>query len=248
MTGNGLVRGVLALVVASGVFAATAGAAGEEDVVGTWKLSYEPGDGQTHEPVLTITKDGAVLKAEFAESDEKRVVKEVRYKDGEVSVKVESQYNGEPVSVTYKAKRDGEALKGEAAWEYQGMTGTFPFEGRRQAARPEGQKAVLGTWKLSYNPGDNQHEATLTVTEEGPGLKGKFVDGDKKFEVKEVKFKDGKLTVSTRTDHDGEPATATFEGKVKGDAIIEGEGRWEYQGMSGSFPFEGKRQAAEPKG
>jgi hypothetical protein len=248
MTGNGLVRVVLALVAASGVFASTAWAAGEEDVVGTWKLSYEPGDGQTHEPVLTITKDGAVLKAELAEADEKRVVKEVRYKDGEISVKVEGQYNGEPVSITYKARRDGDALKGEGSWEYQGMTGSFPFEGKRQAATPRGETDVIGTWKLSYNPGDNQHEATLTVTKEGSGLKATFADGDKKFEVKEVKFKDGKLTVSTRTDHDGEPATATFEGKVKGDAIIEGEGRWEYQGMTGSFPFEGKRQADKPKG
>jgi hypothetical protein len=109
------------------------------------------------------------------------------------------------------------------------------------------EKEVVGTWKLSYNPGDGPHESTLTVTKEGAGLKGTFVDGDKKHEVKGVKYQGGKLTVSTRTEHEGEPATATFEGEVKADAI-DGEGRWEYQGMTGSFPFQGKREAAKPKG
>ncbi|HWE35461.1 MAG TPA: hypothetical protein VG406_02735 [Isosphaeraceae bacterium] len=247
MTGNGLVRGVLVLVAASGVLAATARAADEKDVVGTWKLKYEPGDGQTHEPVLTITKDGADLKGEFAEGDQKGTVKEVRFKDGELRVKVESKYDGEPTSVTYTGKTDGDAWKGDAAWEYQGMSGTFPFEAKRQVAKPKDEKAAIGTWKLSFNPGNGPHEAKLTVTEEKSGLKGKFVDGDKELEVEEVKFKDGKLTVSTRTENDGEPATALFEGKVKGDAI-EGEARWEYKGGSGSFFFDGKREVAKPKG
>ncbi len=134
MTGNGLVRGVLVLIAASGVFAATAGAADEKDVVGRWKLKYEPGDGQTHEPVLTVTKNGTDLKAEFVEGDQRQTVKDVRYKDGELSVKVESKYNDESVSVTYRARPEGDALKGDATWEYQGMSGTFPFEGKRQTA------------------------------------------------------------------------------------------------------------------
>jgi hypothetical protein len=249
MTGKGLARGVLALVAASGVLAATATAraADEKDVVGTWKLKYEPGDGQTHEPVVTISKDGADLKAEFVEGDTKGTVKEVRLKDGKLTVKVETKYNDETAVVTYEGKPDGDAWKGDAAWEYQGMSGSFPFEGKRQPAKPKDAKDVVGTWALSYSPGDGAHEAKLTITEETSGLKGKFLDGDKELEVKELKFKDGTLTVATRTDHDGEPATATFEGKVKGDAIA-GEARWEYNGMSGSFPFDGKRQPAKSKG
>src|SRR5262249_54073838 len=109
------------------------------------------------------------------------------------------------------------------------------------------EKDVVGSWKLSYNPGDGPHEPTLTVTKEGSGLKGKLVDGDRKFEVTKIGFRDGQLTFSARTERDGEPATVTFEGKIKGDAI-EGSADWMYQGMSGSFSFEGKREAAKPKG
>src|SRR5262249_60666955 len=109
----------------------------------------------------------------------------------------------------------------------------------------EKAKDIIGIWKLTYNPGDGDHEATLTVTREKPGLKGKLVDGDRKFDVTKIEYKDGKLTFTTRTERDGEKATAMFEGKIKGDAI-EGEASWEYQGMSGSFPFTGKREAERP--
>src|SRR5262249_48678015 len=87
---------------------------------------------------------------------------------------------------------------------------------------------------------------TLTVTQEKSGLKGKFIDGERKFDVTKIEHKDGKLTFTTRTERDGDKATATFEGKIKGDAI-EGEASWEYQGMSGSFPFTGRREAEKPR-
>jgi acetyl esterase/lipase len=110
-----------------------------------------------------------------------------------------------------------------------------------QPAAAEEQGAA-GTWKLTYNPGDGEHDATLTVTRNKSGLRGKFADGDRTFEVTRIEFKDGKLVFATRTEREGEKAAATFEGKVKGDAL-EGEARWEYQGMQGSFRFEAKRQA-----
>lgn len=109
-----------------------------------------------------------------------------------------------------------------------------------------GEKEAVGTWKLKYDPGNGDHEATLTVTQAKSELQGKFVDGDGKFDVTKIEYKDGKLTFTTRTERDGEKATATFEGKVKREGI-EGEGQWEYQGMSGSFAFTGKRQAEKPK-
>jgi hypothetical protein len=96
-------------------------------------------------------------------------------------------------------------------------------------------------------PGDGRHDPVLTITDEESGLKGKFVDGDRKFNVTDIQFKDGKLTFSARTEREGEAATATYEGKVKGDAIA-GSANWMYQGMSGSFGFGGKREAARPEG
>ena len=105
-------------------------------------------------------------------------------------------------------------------------------------------KDAVGTWKLTFDPGNGERKPTLTVTKEGSGLKGKYEDKDSEgdFEVTDVKFKDGTLTFTTKTERDVEPATATFEGKVEGDSI-EGDANRKYQGMSGTFPFKGKREA-----
>jgi hypothetical protein len=135
MRNSNFMVSVLALLAVAGVFAATARAAEERDIVGTWKLKYDPGNGQTHEPVLKITKDKAGLRGEFADGDQKMEVKEIQLKDGELRFKVEGEYNGEAVSVTYKGKPSGDSIKGEGQWEYQGMNGTFEFEGKREATK-----------------------------------------------------------------------------------------------------------------
>jgi acetyl esterase/lipase len=126
-------------------------AADETDVVGAWRLKYEPGDGQTHEPVLTVTKDGSALKAEFIDGDQKGVVKEVLYKDGQLRARVETKYNGETATTTYAGKIEGDALKGEATWAYQGLSGSFSFEGKRGAdnSRPPASSGGAAAGKPS---------------------------------------------------------------------------------------------------
>jgi hypothetical protein len=113
-------------------------------------------------------------------------------------------------------------------------------------ARAADDKEAVGTWSLTYSPGDGEHKATLSVTKFGDDLKGVFKDGDRKFEITKVEFNDGTLVFSTRTERDGQPTTATFEGRVKGDAM-EGSADWKFGEMNGSFPFEGKREAEKPK-
>ena len=64
-------------------------------------------------------------------------------------------------------------------------------------ARGADEKEVIGSWKLSYSPGDGEHKATLTVTKGESGLRATIADGDRRFEVEEVKFKGNKLTLSS---------------------------------------------------
>lgn len=149
MIRNRLVCGMLVLLATVSVLAATARASDEKDAVGSWKLTYEPGDGQTHEPILTVTKDGSALKAEFIEGDQRGVVKEVRCKDGELRVKVETVYNCQTATTTYVGKPDGDSLKGEAKWEYQGTSGSFSFEGKRGADKSRPQTLAGGRDKPS---------------------------------------------------------------------------------------------------
>jgi hypothetical protein len=115
------------------------------------------------------------------------------------------------------------------------------------AAAPATDEAeVVGAWKLSYFPGDRQHEPVLTITREGDGYRGKFVEDGEPATVKEVTYKDGTLRFKIESEYNGAESVANFEGKVKGDAI-EGACDWEYSGMTGSFDFQGKREESTPK-
>jgi hypothetical protein len=243
MIRNGLVTGFLVLMTTACVFAATARASDEKEAVGTWKLTYNPGDNK-HEATLTVQEEGSGLKAKFEEGDRKFDVTKVEFKDGKLTFTTRTQREGEPATAAFEGKVKGDAIEGEATWEYNGMMGSFPFDGKRQAAKFQD---VLGTWRLTYDPGNGERKPTLTVTKEGAGLKGKFEEGDRYYSVTDIRSKDGTLTFTVETERDDATAVAKYEGKVRGDAI-EGETRWEYNGMTGSFPFKGKREAAKPRG
>jgi acetyl esterase/lipase len=108
-------------------------------------------------------------------------------------------------------------------------------------SRAQTTNNVIGTWILSYDPGNGQHEGILTVAQEDSGLKGEFRDDNSKLEVTKIEFKDGMLSFATRSQRDGESATATWKGKIR-DNVLEGEAGWESQGGSGTFRFGAKRQ------
>lgn len=113
------------------------------------------------------------------------------------------------------------------------------------ASNVAAQGSVAGTWELTYNPGDGEHSAILTIEETDSKLSAGYVDtnheGDREFEVTAVDFTDDKLTFSTSSGN----STVKFEGIVKGDAVT-GSAEWEFDGMTGAFEFEGKKKA-QPK-
>ena len=62
----------------------------------------------------------------------------------------------------------------------------------------QGEKAdPVGTWKCEYKIGDQQRTSELTIKKDGDNLTGTMNWPDQKDEkLKDVKFKDGKLTFS----------------------------------------------------
>jgi hypothetical protein len=132
---NSLTKAIAVLAAVLGLLAFSAGAAEEKGILGIWKLSYEPGDGQTHEPVLTITKGKSGYKGEFVEGEKKLTAKDLRFKDGKLSFTIESEYNGEPASTEFEGKVTGDSIEGECSWKYQEMTGTFAFTGKRKETK-----------------------------------------------------------------------------------------------------------------
>lgn len=99
------------------------------DVVGAWQLKIVTPDGETLEPVLTITEKGKVLGATYVINDKMVEVTELKLKDNQLSFEVDSEYHGSPLHVAYKGKPQGSKLKGSLEYSVDGNSGQLEFTG-----------------------------------------------------------------------------------------------------------------------
>ena len=124
-------------IVASALVFGLCGAAGAGDEkanpVGTWKLEYEIGDGQKREATLTVKKDGDKLAGTMTFQDKQEAkLQDVKYNDGELTFAAERELMDMWFTIKYKAKVDGDVLKGKAEADVGGETRSFDFEGKRE--------------------------------------------------------------------------------------------------------------------
>ena len=107
----------------------------------------------------------------------------------------------------------------------------------------QGEKAdPIGTWKCEYKIGDQQRTSELTIQKDGDNLSGTMNWPDQKDEkLKDVKFKDGKLTFSAvrKLGDNTIPIDYTFT--IDGDQL-KGKGAAEFGGQKTEFDIEGKRE------
>jgi hypothetical protein len=110
-----------------------AGARGEKaDPVGTWKCEYEIGD-MKRESTLAVKKDGDKLTGTMTWPDQKESkLKDVKFKDGELTFSAERELMDNKFTVEYKLKIDGDKLKGKAKADIGGETREFDIEGKRE--------------------------------------------------------------------------------------------------------------------
>ena len=102
------------------------------DAVGTWKCNYEIG-GQKRESTLVVKKDGDKLTGTMIFQDKKEAkLKDVKFKDGELTFSLEREVMDNKFTVEYKLKVEADKLKGKAAVDVGGEKREFDFEGKRE--------------------------------------------------------------------------------------------------------------------
>ena len=100
----------------------------------------------------------------------------------------------------------------------------------------------VGKWNCEYEIGGQQRTSTLEIKKDGEKFVGTMSWSNQKDEkLKDLKFKDGKLTFSAmRKIMDNEiPIDYTFT--VDGDKI-KGKGEGDFGGQKQEFEIEGKRE------
>src|SRR4051794_5397209 len=110
-------------------------------------------------------------------------------------------------------------------------------------ATAQGDRAdPVGTWQCSYEIGDMKRTATLTITKDGDKLAGTMNWPDQKDEkVKNLQFKDGKLTFSAVRKFMDNTIPIDYALTIDGDKL-KGKGVSEFGGQKREFDIEGKRE------
>jgi len=102
-----------------------------EDPVGAWKLMCVSPDGKHRECVVTVYREGAALKGDYAADGVTQPAKNVAFDEGVLSVDVAGKFAGQEYGLTYKGVPRGDALQGLVRWSFRWASGSFAFEGER---------------------------------------------------------------------------------------------------------------------
>lgn len=104
------------------------------DEVMTWKLSFVSPDGERHDPTVTVVTKNSKHYAWYSGSDHELPASSIRVDGDRVEMKIAAETaEGTKVDVTFRGTVDGDRVEGNAEYDLEGDTGSFPFTGKRSS-------------------------------------------------------------------------------------------------------------------
>ena len=97
---------------------------------GTWKYTSEV-NGQSIEVMFKLKLEGDKLTGTVSALDTESKIEDAKYKDGEVSFKVNREMNGNKFTIKYTGQIKGDTFKGKRELERDGQTNSREFEAKR---------------------------------------------------------------------------------------------------------------------
>ena len=99
-----------------------------------WQLRFVTPDEQRQEVTVTVLAKKDQLYGWYSSKELDLPVFEIRKKDDKVVMSITTKTkDGTNVDVTFRGTLYGDRVKGEAEYDLEGDTGTFPFAGSRQS-------------------------------------------------------------------------------------------------------------------
>jgi len=194
-----------------------------EEIKGEWDITMEF-EGQKRFATLTISKkEDGTLAGKWG-SDE---LSNVKYEDGKLTFVRTVGPSDRQSTMSY----EGTLKDGKLMLTVSSDWGEFSAVG----ARPKPKLPVLGQWDINFNVGERDVNAKLTITQKQDGtFEGKW-DEEGEHVISDLKFQDGKLTLTRNSKVNDFEFENTYEGTVQGDKLIgmlKGEmGEWQANGQ-----------------
>ncbi len=100
------------------------------DPNGKWKYTADI-NGQSIDVIIKLKLDGDKLTGSVTAMDNEAKIEDGKYKDGEVSFKVNREVGGNKIVLKYSGKITGDTFKGKRELERDGQTNSREFEAKR---------------------------------------------------------------------------------------------------------------------
>jgi hypothetical protein len=180
-----------------------------EDITGQWEMTMDFG-GRPSFAMLTISKNAdGTLAGKWGSRD---TLSNVKFQDGKLTFVRTIQFGDQEFTMDYA----GALKEGEITGTMSSDQGEFNVNG----ARFKPKSPALGHWDISFNVGDRQINARLSVSEKPDGtLEGKWNE-EGEHTISNVKFQDGKLSFTRQSKIEDFEFETTYEGQVKGNELI----------------------------
>ena len=103
-----------------------------DDVVGRWQMMIEA-DGNTLEPVVTISKEGDKFKANYVSGTQLDVeVINLKIENNLLLFSIDTEVNGTKIKAAYKGRPYGDKIKGSIDYVLGTNSGEIDFTGTRK--------------------------------------------------------------------------------------------------------------------
>ncbi len=204
-----------------------------EDITGVWQMKMDFNGRESFATLSISKKADGTLTGTWGSSE----LSNVKFEDGKLTFVRTVAFGDREFSMDYSGTlKDGK------------LTGTMSGEGGEFAAngiRKKPKSPVLGHWDISFNVGDRDINARLSISEKPDGtLECKWTEEMGEHVVSDVKFKDGKLTLTRNTKFEDFEFETTYEGTIKDHKLtgtLKGEmGEWPANGQRFGVPLIGK--------
>jgi uncharacterized protein YegP (UPF0339 family) len=204
---------------------------------GKWKWTFTTANGETFNLAVQFKLDGDKLTGKYTGRDGKETdIEDAKYKDGELSFRVQREFDGQKITLQFQGKVAGDSIKGSAEIQLGDDSRTFDWLAAREKVN------VAGTWKWSFTAQNGQtFESTLKLKFDGDKLAG-TVTGRSGSEsaIEESKLDGDQLSFRVTRERDGNKFVIRYQGKCSGDTI-RGKSEFEINGETRSRDWEASR-------
>jgi len=212
----------------------------EEILAGLWKITLTLQAGQNLQPTLRLKQEGQQWTGGYLGTTGKELpLQDLKFKDGALSFRIVDVIDEDKVPFEYVGKLKGENIDGTAKLGEGKDSITLKFQAHKIQTSTVN---LAGTWKLKvpFKQGGTTFEPTLKLTQEGNSFAGTY-----QGEQGETKIADGlifgeEFSFEVLRERDGKRYRLKYQGRVKGESI-RGFVDYDFDGMSGSLEFEGKK-------